>query len=181
MTTSPSLSPSHPLMSICRRLPGCATIVQNQSPRRTNLAPLVAFPTSTWRVRRLLNLCLLLLLASAAAPLHAAARASAPAQQQPAQQSVPQTLNFVNNVAQVQSTANLNQNQIYLFFGTQGQNLQVHSLRRRAGLICNCAGPTTTSTKASTIRRSTGRLRSRNRRIIASPSTHRRQFSLRWW
>lgn len=83
-------------------------------------------PRPTWRPGRLLNLCLLLLLASAAAPLHAAgARVPAPAQQQPAQQSVPQTLNFVNNVAQVQSTANLNQNQIYLFFGTQGQNLQV--------------------------------------------------------
>lgn len=48
-----------------------------------------------------------------------------PAVNQQPQQAVPQTLNFVNNVAQVQSTASLNQNQVYLFFGTQGQQLQV--------------------------------------------------------
>ncbi len=76
--------------------------------------------------RRLLNVLLLLTILWAYAPLQAAAEpAGAQPQQAQAQQSTPQTLNFVNGVAQVQSTTSLNQPQVYLFFGTQGQTLRI--------------------------------------------------------
>lgn len=90
-------------------------------------------PGTAWRLctqrrsRPLLNWCLLLMLLLASVPVPVLGETLPAAQQapQPQQQSVPQTLNFVNNVAQVQSTASLNQNQVYLFFGTQGQRVQI--------------------------------------------------------
>lgn len=90
-------------------------------------------PHLTWRPGRLLNFVLLVVLAASLAPAQADALAPPAAQQQPAAQSAPQTLNFVNNVAQVQATVSLNQNQIYLFFGTQGQQLQINLSSTPAG------------------------------------------------
>jgi hypothetical protein len=86
---------------------------------------------------RLLNLAILWLTLAgllAFAPAYAAPATPAPEQQpQPQQSSAPQTLNFVNGVAQVQSTAGFNQPQTFLFFGTQGQTIRIQLSSQPAG------------------------------------------------
>jgi hypothetical protein len=104
-----------------------------------------------------LTLCLSLLLPSA--PLQAAARPAAEAQgpgvalpqqtpPQPQQASAPQTLNFVNGVAQVQGTAGFNQPQVYLFFGAQGQSIRVQLTSQPAGANFEVTGANNTVYKS---------------------------------
>src|SRR5215211_7161393 len=73
------------------------------------------------------TLCLALYLSLLLPAAPAAAQTPVP------QAAVPQTLNFVNGVAQVQGAISSNQPQDYLFFGTQGQTVRVQLQSQQIG------------------------------------------------